>query len=39
MNLDLVWAEIALASLTGTLAFAGLSLLERSIAFWHPSFR
>ncbi len=39
MNLDLVWAEIALASLAGTLAFAALSLLERRIAFWHPSFR
>lgn len=39
MNLDLVWAEILLASLAGTLAFALLSLLERTIAFWHPSFR
>lgn len=39
MNLDLVWAEIALASLTGTLTFAALSLLERRIAFWHPAFR
>ncbi len=39
MNLDLVWAEIVLASLTGTLAFAALSLLERRVAFWHPSFR
>jgi len=38
MNLDFVWAEIAMASLTGTLAFAGLSVLERRIAFWHPSF-
>ena len=39
MNLDLVWAEIVLASLAGTLAFAALSLLERTVAFWHPSFR
>ncbi len=39
MNLDLVWAEIVLASLTGVLAFAVLSLLERRVAFWHPSFR
>jgi hypothetical protein len=39
MNLDLVWAEIVRASLTGTLVFAALSLLERRIAFWHPSFR
>ncbi len=39
MNLGLVWAEIVLASLAGTLAFAALSLLERRAAFWHPSFR
>ena len=39
MNLGLVWAEIVLASLTGTLVFAALSLLERRVAFWHPSFR
>ena len=39
MNLDLVWAEIVLASLAGTLAFAALSRLERTLAFWHPSFR
>ncbi len=39
MNLGLVWAEIVLASLTGTLAYAVLSLLERRVAFWHPSFR
>ena len=39
MNLDLVWAEIVLASLAGTLAVAALSWLERTIAFWHPSFR
>lgn len=39
MNLDLVWAEIVLASLAGMLAFAVLSMLERFFAFWHPSFR
>ena len=39
MNLRLVWAEIVLASLTGTLAFAVLSLLECRVAFWHPSSR
>jgi NitT/TauT family transport system permease protein len=39
MNLGLVWAEIVLASLAGTLAFAALPLLERRAAFWHPSFR
>jgi len=39
MNLDLVWAEIALAALAGSLSVAALSLLERVVTFWHPSFR
>ena len=39
MNLDVVWAEIAMAAAAGSLAFALLSLAERSVTFWHPSFR
>ena len=39
MNLDLVWAEIAVASLTGTLTVAIISVIERRLAFWHPAFR
>ncbi len=39
MNLDVVWAEIALAALAGSGAFALLSLAERAATFWHPSFR
>ncbi len=39
MNLDVVWAEIAMAAVAGSLAFALLSLAERAVTFWHPSFR
>jgi NitT/TauT family transport system permease protein len=39
MNLDVVWAEIALAALTGGALFAGLAVLERAVTFWHPSMR
>jgi NitT/TauT family transport system permease protein len=39
MNLDVVWAEIALAAVTGGTLFAGLALLERSVTFWHASLR
>jgi NitT/TauT family transport system permease protein len=39
MNLDIVWAEIALAAFAGSASFAALSLLERAMTFWHPSFR
>ncbi len=39
MNLDVVWAEIVLAALSGGAAFALLGLAERAVTFWHPSFR
>ncbi|MCH9705155.1 MAG: ABC transporter permease [Proteobacteria bacterium] len=39
MNLDVVWAEIAVAALTGTIFYGILSLLEKWLAFWHPSIR
>ncbi len=39
MNLDVVWAEIVLAAITGGAAFALLGLAERAVTFWHPSFR
>lgn len=38
-SLDLVWAEIAVAALTGSLFYAALVLLERKTTFWHPSYR
>ncbi|MBV8617653.1 MAG: ABC transporter permease [Curvibacter sp.] len=39
MNMALVWAAIAVAALTGSLAYALLVRLERRVAFWHPSVR
>ena len=39
MSLDLVWAEIAVAALTGSLFYALLVLAERTVTFWHPSYR
>lgn len=39
MNLDMVWAEIAMAALTGVVLYGALTLLERRILFWHPSIR
>jgi ABC-type nitrate/sulfonate/bicarbonate transport system, permease component len=39
MNLDMVWAEIALAAIVGSLFYGVLALLERTVTFWHPSYR
>ncbi len=39
MNVDMVWAEIAVAALAGSLFYALLSALERVFTFWHPSYR
>jgi NitT/TauT family transport system permease protein len=38
-SLDLVWAEIAVAAVTGSLFYALIVLIERRTTFWHPSFR
>jgi NitT/TauT family transport system permease protein len=39
MGLDMVWAEIVVAALAGSLFYSALTLLERAATFWHPSFR
>ncbi len=39
MAIDMVWAEIAVAALAGSLFYGTVSLLERIVTFWHPSFR
>jgi len=39
MNLDVVWAEIALAAAVGSIGFGLLTLAERAVTFWHPSIR
>jgi NitT/TauT family transport system permease protein len=37
--LDMVWAEIAVAALTGSAFYGLLVALERVVTFWHPSYR
>ena len=37
--LDMAWAEITIAALTGSLFYAALVFFERVITFWHPSYR
>lgn len=39
MNIDMVWAEIAVAALAGTLFYGVVALVERAVTFWHPSIR
>jgi len=38
-NLDMVWAEIAVAAISGSFFYGCLSLAERRVTFWHPSYR
>ena len=37
--LDMVWAEITIAAITGSILYGGIVLIERRITFWHPSQR
>ncbi len=39
MNVDMVWAEIAVAALAGSLFYGLVALIERMLTFWHPSIR
>ena len=39
MNVDMVWAEIAVAALAGSLFYGVIALLERRVSFWHQSVR
>jgi NitT/TauT family transport system permease protein len=39
MAIDMVWAEIAVAALAGSLFYGAVALVERVVTFWHPSFR
>ncbi len=39
MNVDVVWATIAVAAVAGSASYGVLALLERSFTFWHPSYR
>jgi NitT/TauT family transport system permease protein len=39
MELGVVWATIVVAALTGSLAYGGLAVIERTVTAWHPSYR
>lgn len=39
LALDMVWAEIAVAALAGSLFYGAVALAERWVTFWHPSQR
>jgi NitT/TauT family transport system permease protein len=39
LQLDLVWAEIAVAALAGSLFYGAIAYVERRVTFWHPSYR
>ncbi len=39
LELDLVWAEIAVAALVGSGFYGAVALVERAVTFWHPSQR
>ncbi len=39
MNVDMVWAEIAVAAMAGSAFYGVIALIERRSTFWHPSMR
>jgi NitT/TauT family transport system permease protein len=39
LNLDMVWAEITVAALAGTLFFGLVAAVEKAVTFWHASQR
>lgn len=39
MNVDMVWAEIAVAAVAGSVFYGVVTVVERMVTFWHPSVR
>ena len=39
LGLDMVWAEIVVAALSGSALYGLISVIERRVTFWHPSQR
>ena len=39
LGIDMVWATILVAALTGSLFYALVAALERRVTFWHASYR
>lgn len=39
LNVDVVWAVIAIAALAGSVFYGAIAAIERVCTFWHPSYR
>lgn len=39
LNVEMVWAEIAVAAVAGSVFYWVVVLVERAVTFWHPSVR
>ncbi|WP_435141236.1 ABC transporter permease [Pseudopelagicola sp. nBUS_19] len=39
LALDMVWAEIVVAAIVGSVFYGGVAILEKVVTFWHPSQR
>ena len=39
LGIDMVWATILVAAVTGSLFYALVAAVERRVTFWHPSYR
>lgn len=39
LNIELVWAEIAVAAMAGSSLYGLIALIEKGVTFWHPSQR
>lgn len=39
LGLDMVWAEITVAAIAGSLFYGIVALIEKGVTFWHPSQR
>ena len=39
LQIDMVWATIVVAAVTGSLFYALVAGVERRVTFWHPSYR
>ena len=39
LDVDMVWAEVAVAAVAGSASYGIIALIERAVTFWHPSVR
>jgi NitT/TauT family transport system permease protein len=39
LDVEMVWAEVAVAAVAGSASYGLIALVERAVTFWHPSVR